>query len=163
ALANVALAPGESSNAMSFAHPGLLDGCLQAAGSTLPAPKDPGDVDLFSGIDQVQLFGPLPSSLLAYATSRAADSDGHEWRADGTALGALSGISMRRASRDVLSRVAKAGGDSDLFYEVTWRSVPGVQPAAPSLVGAEHFAARLQSRFDELARSTQLAAYDEIL
>ncbi len=170
ALANVALAPGEGSDAVSFAHPGLLDGCLQAAGSTLPAPSDPGDVYLFSGIDQVELFGPLPSSLLAHATSRAADPDGNEWRADvtlcgddGAVLGALSGISMRRASRDVLSRVAKAGGDSELFYRVTWQSVPSAQPAAPSLVGAEHFAARLQGRFDELARSTQLSAYDEIL
>ena len=113
-------AAGMRSDAVCWAHPGLLDGALQAVGLCVPQSEGGSEIYLLTEIDRVELAGPLPAQLLCHARLH----DAHEpqpaqWRADvtlrandGTVLGVIHGATLRRASRDALSRAVGAASDN---------------------------------------------------
>jgi acyl transferase domain-containing protein/NADP-dependent 3-hydroxy acid dehydrogenase YdfG/acyl carrier protein len=170
ALATIALDPALVGDAVAFAHPCLLDGALQAIGLAMPDAGDRGDVFLFTSLERVELRGPLPQRLRCHARlGEGTDGQGAELRADvtlrgddGAVLGVVRGACLRRASRSALARAA--GAVPTAFYEVRWEPAPAAAaPAHPPLPGPGALAGALGDRFETLAASSGLAAYDRLL
>jgi acyl transferase domain-containing protein/SAM-dependent methyltransferase/acyl carrier protein len=163
-----------------LAHPGLIDGALQAVGLALPPQDDDGFVYLFAGVHTVQ-FGatPLPPLLWCRARLRDGNASPHpaQWLADvtlhddsGRCLGRLEGVALRRAARESLQRIAaqaQPAGAPDaiaaLGYRVAWERVPDHTRAAPRLVPPALHGAGVSARFEALALEHGLAIYDTLL
>ncbi|MEO8057469.1 MAG: SDR family NAD(P)-dependent oxidoreductase [Burkholderiales bacterium] len=171
-LARIALDDADAPDAVVWAHPCLLDGALQAVGLALPASSDAADVYLLTGIERLQLAGPLPAALWCHVRVRAsATARPVEWRADvslrgddGTVLGVVTGVLLRRATRETLQRVIGASSpDAGLFYQVEWESAPAALRAAPLLLPPTRFIADLRDRFAALAVSEGVSVYEQLL
>ena len=121
--------PEEVAEDGSHAHATLLDGCFQVLASLL---GDGGPSYLPFGWDRLWLAGPLPGRLACHARLRTdlggsvegavpevltADLD--LYAADGAALGGVSGLAMKRATRAALLASAEAGGG--LLYRLAWK------------------------------------------
>ncbi len=171
ALAQIALPAVCANDAITWAHPALLDGALQAVGLALPPSTDGEQAYLLTEIDRIALTGPLPASLWCHArVLNARDRNPAEWQADvtlrsldGAVLGVIRGVRLRHASRDALARAIGGAAGRDLFYQVGWEPSPAATRAAPLLQRAESFVPRLQQRFDALAAQHGLSVYEQLL
>jgi acyl transferase domain-containing protein/acyl carrier protein len=179
-LARLQLADEALADDVALAHPGLLDGALQAAGLALPPQPPDGSVYLLTGVQAMQ-WGrmPLPPSLWCQVRLRDADGDPHptQWRADvtlhddsGAWLGLLQGVTLRRAARESLQRIAaqaQPGAAHDaiaaLGYQITWEPAPAAMRAARDLLSPTQHATRVATRFEALAAEHGLAVYDTLL
>ena len=177
-LARVQLPEAALADEVTLAHPGLLDGALQAVGLALPVRDDDGFVYLFAGVHKVQLDAtPLPAKLWCHARLRDADeAEPTQWLADvtlhddsGVCLGSLEGVALRRAARESLQRIAAqaqpAGPDAiaALGYGVVWEPSPDHSRAAARLVPPAQHGASVSARLDALAAEHRLALYDVLL
>ncbi|MBL8341595.1 MAG: SDR family NAD(P)-dependent oxidoreductase [Rubrivivax sp.] len=214
-LARLQLADAAAGDPVGLAHPGLLDGALQAVGLALPAPagEHEAHVYLFGGWQELQLSStPLPPTLWCHARLRAGgagdvhahvngqasghargQANGHTgkhvngaatpgeavapqtWLADvtlhdeqGTCLGRIEGVQLRRAARETLQRIVApvrseddAAAAAQLAYHVEWEPTP--LPAATQLVPPAASASALAERFEALAREHGLGIYDALL
>ncbi|MCE9672536.1 type I polyketide synthase [Myxococcus stipitatus] len=118
------------------AHPALLDACLRTAAAISPLLPE-GGLLLPVSFQRVEVFRPFPVRLWAHATQRGADAatglpitdltlvDEH-----GVVVAALTGLSVRRAEREVLLR-AVDGGWHDWLYRVAWARLPDGEPRLP--------------------------------
>ncbi len=122
-LARLQLADSALADPVTLAHPGLLDGALQAVGMALPAAASgaPGaagaTVYLLSGVQELMLHRcPLPPTLWCLASLRASDSaepaEPAQWQADvtlhddsGACVGRICGVTLRRAAVESLQRI----------------------------------------------------------
>ena len=124
-------------------HPLLLDGCFQVvAAARAQGGSDGTDTYLPFGWERLALPERLPDRLLCHVRMRGEpDSAGAESpevvSADialhdlsGAPIGALSGYTVKRATRSAL--LAAVEGIDELLYEVVWRDralPPGILPA----------------------------------
>jgi acyl transferase domain-containing protein/SAM-dependent methyltransferase len=177
-LASLALPAPCANDAVCWAHPGLLDGALQAVGLAVPrAMGESDDVYLLTGIDRLELAGPLPARLNCHARLHdAGEPAPAQWQADvtlcdddGRVLGLLHGVTLRRATRDALARAvgsldagAALAGD-ELFYRQDWEAAPAPARAAGSLAVPATFMPALRDGFVALAATHGVSVYDELL
>jgi len=173
ALARIALPTACADEPVTWAHPALLDGALQSIGLTLPQTEDTEHTYLFTGLDRIDLAGPLPASLWCHARLLNAvgqEPQPPEWQAevtlrslDGGVLGQIRGVHLRRASRDALARSLGHASGHGLFHEVVWEDAPAHAPAAASLPDPAGLAPALRERFGALAAEHGLAVYERLL
>ena len=168
ALAALALPPERAGDPVVWAHPCLLDGALQAVGLALGEAGASGDVHLFTGAERLELLGPLPDRLTCHARLRERAPDAPEVRADvtlraldGTRLGAVRGVCLRRASREALARAA--GGVPTAFYEVTWQPAPPPPRGRAWLADPARVVPAALARFEALAAESGLSVYEQLL
>ncbi len=187
ALARLARPGVVPAGAFTLAHPGVLDGALQAAGLALPLPEvqagtGPGATTtyLLHGLQELALRStPLPDALWCHARLRPAQSaEPAEWLADvellddaGVPLGRIAGISLRRAAVESLQRIvasataidAPADPVAPLGYQVRWEPAPAFTHAAPRLTPASACAQDTRAAFERLAAEHGMAVYDDLL
>jgi phthiocerol/phenolphthiocerol synthesis type-I polyketide synthase D len=106
-------------------HPALFDGCLRTAAAVTPLSADDA-LHLPVAIEALNLYQPLPERIWTYATQRSEErqtgfpsADLTLCAEDGTVVASLTGLSVRKAEREVLLR----GLDSDFqgwLYRMTW-------------------------------------------
>ena len=145
-------------------HPLLLDGCFQAMSAARHAAGgDSGSTYLPFGWERLRLAGRLPPRLICHARLRervraagegppeAVSGDLRFYAEDGVELGALSGYTVKRATRAAL--LAGTEEVQDLLYEVVWRDRPLVAgvAAADFLTPPKHVAGRSRSFTQYLA------------
>ena len=143
-MAEVALPEGVDRNGVGL-HPILLDGCFQVmsqarylAGSELAATYIP------FAWERLWLVGTLPDRIVCHAAMRESNASsepdtvpevltGDLWfyGLDGSALGGLSGFTVKRTTRASLFSATEAL--NDLFYEVVWRD----RPLLPGMLSAD--------------------------
>ena len=116
-------------------HPLLLDGCFQVVGVARNMTGGPEEATYLPfGWDRMWLSGRLPDGLYCHVSmsdsSQEADSESTEspevlsgelriYDSNGALLGALSGYTVKRATREAL--LSAVEGVDDLLYEVAWR------------------------------------------
>lgn len=173
ALAWIALPAASARETVTWAHPVLVDGALQAIGLALPDSGDANEVYLLTGVESIDLPRPLPEACWAHVRLHGAGgARPAEWRADvtlrgadGAVLGTMRDVTLRRASKAALvcaAEGARTTGD-DLYYRLEWEAAP-VRPAvAASLQAPTRFTAKLRERFDALATEHDLAIYAALL
>ena len=124
-------------------HPLLLDGCFQVMGAARAALGSDEQVTYLPfGWERLALPDRLPDRLLCHVRTRGEpDSAGAEspevisadialYDPGGSPIGALSGYTVKRATRSAL--LAAVEGVEELLYEVSWRDCalpPGMPPA----------------------------------
>jgi len=174
-LAELALPAGAAAfEGLQWAHPGLVDAALQAVGLAVPDSVGGDTLYLLAQIDRLALCGPLPERLLCQVRLQPpAGAQPAQWRADaalwthdGRALGRIEGITLRRASREALTRAAggaDAACDADLFYQVAWEPAPLVPVSAAQLQSPLQFERPLRERFTALAAEHGVAVYETLL
>jgi acyl transferase domain-containing protein/acyl carrier protein len=171
ALAQIHLPAACAGDDVTWVHPALLDGALQAVGLAVPAAADAEHAYLLTEVDRIDLVGPLPASLWCHArVLNARDNDPAEWLADvtlrsldGGVLGVVRGVRLRKASRDALRRAIGGADGSDLFYQTAWEAAPVFAPAAASLQDPASFAPQIRQRFGALAVQQGLSVYEQLL
>jgi acyl transferase domain-containing protein/acyl carrier protein len=166
-LARIALTTASAADAVAWAHPGLLDGALQAVGLALPHADTLDELFLLSQIDQLRLVSPLPAALWCHVRLRAAEQPS-EWRADvtlrgddDTVVGLIADIVLRRATRSTLQRSLGGTPDRGLFYKLVWEPVPAA--AHPSLRPPRQWIAGVRERFTSLALVHGMSVYEQLL
>ncbi|WP_288255010.1 type I polyketide synthase [uncultured Hydrogenophaga sp.] len=170
ALARLELPEAARGMPLSWAHPVLIDGALQAVGLSLPASDDDQHVYLFSSVDRIALAGPLPDSFWCHVrVLNARDVQPAEWQADvtlrsleGGVLGQLRGVRLRKASREAL-RHALGGAEAELLYEVGWEDAPAPVPATTAMPDPAALAPALRRGFAALAERHGLSVYERLL
>ena len=124
------------------AHPTLLDGCIQVLASLLGGSVSAGRSSYLPfGWDRLWLAGPLPGRLVCRARLRTDFAGAGEgavpevltadldlYATDGAPLGAVSGLTMKRATPAALLASAEAGGGS--LYRLAWKEQAEVGPEA---------------------------------
>ncbi|MXX44501.1 MAG: SDR family NAD(P)-dependent oxidoreductase [Acidimicrobiales bacterium] len=133
-------------------HPLLLDGCFQVLSlARYLTGVEHGAVYMPFGWEQLWVTGPLPERMICHAQIRRpaagsgaeADSasppevmtgDVRIYSEHGTPIGALTGFTVKRATRTAL--LSAGEGLKNLLYEVDWRE----QPAAERLLRADFLA-----------------------
>jgi acyl transferase domain-containing protein/acyl carrier protein len=179
ALVRIELPPTAIADAVTWAHPGLLDGAVQSVGLAVPKSADVSDLYLLTGIAYVALHGPLPRTFWCHAKLRDPMSvRPAEWKADvtlrgadGGEIGVLRGVCLRRATREALQRAARsamAGTTSaaprdGMFYQLAWEEIPAALAAAPFLTAPRNFAASLREGFERLAVRHGMQIYSDLL
>ncbi len=169
-LVQLALDTARSTDLITWAHPALLDGALQAVGLALPQSSDTENGDalyLLSGIDAVQLDAALPLTLQGRVRLRpASEPMPAEWQADidlfardGSPIGRVTGVRLRRAARKALLRAVGRPVEAGIGYGVDWEAVPVTAPATPWLVPPERFIAAVENHFNTLARQHGVEVY----
>ena len=176
-----------------WVHPILLDGCFQVmAAARAAAAAEGGAAYLPFGWERLWLNERLPERVVCHARMR--ESAGGEGEAevltgdlrfyapDGTALGGLTGYTVKRATRAAL--LSDSEGLQEMLYEVAWQERPlagGLQPAdalaGPAAAGegispfADYLStegvavddrARLLSDLERLSRAYALAALEQL-
>ncbi len=116
-------------------HPALLDACLQAMSAALPE-----DSDLYMplSIDRIRVYGDVGTTLWSHALVDAGTGSKETYSASievmndaGEIVAEVTGLRLKRASRDALMRIAQTQVDwHDWLYQVEW------QPAPPSSLGS---------------------------
>ncbi len=161
-LARVELAEDRVDDAVIWAHPGALDGALQAVGIAVPEAADASDVYLLTGVQRLALRQKLPREFWCHAVLRSSDSPRPaEWLADvrlldssGADLGAISGVRLQRAARETVQQP---------FYQVRWEESPPPIRAAALLASPQSFEADVRGNFARLAVEYGMAVYDDLL
>ncbi|ODS52931.1 MAG: hypothetical protein ABS36_15885 [Acidobacteria bacterium SCN 69-37] len=154
------------------AHVGRLDGALQTIGLALPAEDDGDEPFLLAAIERLELTWPLPRTFVCHVrlrqTGTPADTRARatEWHADltirhedGSVIGVLAGVTVRRASHSTLSPHASAS----LCYRLDWPVIDASGPAAPHLARPTAFVPDVRTRVTELAADHGVAVYDTLL
>ena len=121
-------------------HPMLLDGCFQVVGAALAGGEQETETDESQAYmpfawERLWLSGALPERVTCRARLRQSGGDAGTGRAgasaevvaadlwlygrDGEALGGVSGLAMKRATRAAF--LAAAGRTEDLLYAPVWR------------------------------------------
>ena len=146
-----------------LAHPGLLDGVLQAAGATLAAPDEASGTPLFflTGIGRLILTDPLPNRIWCHAVQTPAstadvkcvDVDIHDEA--GQTCGRLENIQLTRANSQ--------WAESAPTYKIAWHETPARSSAARELKSPESVAEDLERSFADISRQQNLGAYSSAL
>jgi acyl transferase domain-containing protein/SAM-dependent methyltransferase/acyl carrier protein len=162
AIARLALPAGLSPLDIPFADPGLLDGILQTAGASLPEEEnDENPLYFLTGIEQMSLTGPLPSTIWCRATLRNAQErhrqfvDAAIYDVEGDCIGVVTGVQLTRTDG---SQTVTPGQ-----YEVQWQPSSPKIPAAPLLHSPESVSRDVQSAFADLAAEHELENYGNLL
>jgi acyl transferase domain-containing protein/NADPH:quinone reductase-like Zn-dependent oxidoreductase/short-subunit dehydrogenase/acyl carrier protein len=131
AMAEIALSEELRADAARYLiHPALLDGCLQAAVGALPAGFDSVGADevlLPVRIKSVQITRSGTSAVWCHARLHGALDAGTRTfvidlalhGADGSAIGEVRGLELKRVQQSVLQRAALAE-DTDGLFEIAW-------------------------------------------
>ncbi|MGE0158275.1 MAG: type I polyketide synthase [Gemmatimonadales bacterium] len=166
ALATVSLPESRADDPRVWNHPALIDGALQTIGLAVPR-TDSDDTYVLAAIDGLSVDAQLPSTIWCHASSQR-DTKG--LRADLTLyssagrVGTISGVSLRRMSRDALAQWTPAReAEQGLFYEVAWEKAESTTPAASALATPTQLAASTRERFDALAEEHGLDVYGTLL
>lgn len=136
AMGEIALPEGFGSTGMDV-HPILLDGCFQTISvARHGASWDDTATYLPFGWEKLSLHGPLPERLLCHVEIRDSSVPSNEsseppefftadlwfYDLDGTDLGSIAGLTVKRATHvSLLSAVEEL---NDLIYQVVWRELP---------------------------------------
>jgi acyl transferase domain-containing protein/acyl carrier protein len=175
ALAQITLPNVCTQDLVIWAHPVLVDGAVQSIAFAVPESSSTNNAYLFTGAERIALLGQLPATFWCHSRVRNADDrDPAEWIADvtlssldGSAIGVISGVRLRRAPREALSRAVgetiRPDQMSELFYKVSWESAPVYPLASRHLVDPPSFVPRTQQRFGDLAQQHGLSNYEELL
>ncbi|AGC47287.1 non-ribosomal peptide synthetase [Myxococcus stipitatus DSM 14675] len=127
-------------DAMSFAHPALLDACLQVVGGAYP---DPSASELYvpTGIESLSLYGGLAARMWSHAVVRPVDETRKRLRAevrvfgeDGRLCAQVLGLELQRTSREALSPAASATLDGQLYVR-RWEPLALDVPARAAVSG----------------------------
>ena len=169
-VARLELPESRLGDAVAWAHPALLDGALQSVGLALPA-SNSSDIYLFTGVERVQVSGPLPAVLWCEARLRDAGAiQPKQWLADvvlrdrdGGSLGEIHGVCVRRTTREALRQAVGGRSDASLFYQVEWETLPPSAPVAGRLDDPQRFAPGVRQQFTTLARTNGMSVYDDLL
>lgn len=167
ALAEVELDQSVASDTVSWVHPALLDGIVQAIGLADEGAEP--QAALLTGINRVALATPLPGLLRCAVRVRSRPSStAPEWVADievqgrdGTPLGILDGVRLRQAGRAALAHALDGVAELPPFYRVSWRALPA--PGGTPSTDSATLAAAASRAFDELVPRHQLRQYDTLL
>jgi acyl transferase domain-containing protein/acyl carrier protein len=169
-VSRIELPASRLNDIVSWAHPALMDGALQSVGLALPESAG-SDIYLFTGVDRVQVSGPLPSMLWCETHLR----DPHaiqpkQWLADvvlrdsdGVHRGEIQGVCVRRTTREALRHAVGGRTENSLFYQIEWESLPPSLRAAGRLQDPEQFVPLVRDQFTALARSNGMSIYDDLL
>ncbi|MFY1827579.1 type I polyketide synthase [Myxococcus fulvus] len=119
------------------AHPALLDACLRTAAAVTPL--SPDDALLLPVlIHRLELYQRLPARLWTFATQHAEPgstehptTDMTLCAEDGSVVASLTGLSVRKAEREVLLRGLDVDWQ-DWLYRVTWRPCPSQDELRPA-------------------------------
>ncbi len=169
ATAELELDQSVAGDAVSWVHPALLDGILQAIG--LADETAEAQAALLTGIGRVTLVTPLPPRLrcMVRVRSRPSPTD-PEWVADidvqgrdGAPLGMLANVRLRQVGRATLEHALGRGAEAPLFYRVAWRAQPTPDAGGPPTADTGLLAAAADRAFDQLAPRHQLQRYDTLL
>jgi acyl transferase domain-containing protein/SAM-dependent methyltransferase/acyl carrier protein len=172
ALVQIRLPASAAGDDMSWAHPCLLDGALQSVGIAVPQRAGDDCAHLLTHVDRIDLAAALPETLWCHArVLNARDEQPAEWHAEvtlrsleGSVLGVIQGVCLRRAPRDALERAVGLGQTSSgLFHRLAWENSPPAARAATFLQPPDRFAAAIRARFGTIAAEQGLAVYDELL
>jgi acyl transferase domain-containing protein/SAM-dependent methyltransferase/acyl carrier protein len=169
-VARIELSAECAGDAVSWVHPALLDGALQAIGLALPESADP-DVYLLTGAARVSVVAPLPAQL--FCEVRLHHSDEPRPRAhvadvvlrddQGEYRGEIAGVSLRRTTREALRAAAGQIAPSNLFYRVEWEELPPAERAASALRDIPAIARDSSDRFESIASAHGLSIYEDLL
>ncbi len=107
-----------------FAHPALLDGCIQAL---IAATLDEKNIYLPIGFDQMILYSPLESSLQAYArivseSDQILKGDIILFTSEGKVLAEIRGFQAKKTTPALLNNSLKK--QIQLTYELSWQPSP---------------------------------------
>lgn len=114
-------------------HPVLLDAIFQSALPLLPADAfRNGLLPLPVAVERLWLRGPLPQHVRVEVSLGATEGDGDGYRchycihaSDGTLLGEVTGLTLKRVSFAAASSVANdAHASADFHYQPSWRRQP---------------------------------------
>ena len=168
--------PGEALGEVSFpaalgrngldVHPLVLDGCFQVVGAARGLTGTQGATTYLPfGCERLWLAGRLPERVVCHVRMHTAFSEPEAetgeppevlsgelniYDTDGVLLGALSGYTVKRATREAM--LSAIEGVKELLYEVVWRDsalAPGLLPAdffpspATVAVGSQSFSGYL--------------------
>ena len=138
ALGEIALPAGVERNGIDI-HPLLLDGCFQVVAASRDESARGEAAYMPFAWERLWLAGPLPDRVVCHVQlregvfERPADvevaqppetvtADLWLYTPAGSALGGLSGFTLKRATRAAL--LSAVEGLDDLFYEIVWRDRP---------------------------------------
>lgn len=157
-------------------HPILLDACFQVAVAALPH-SDGSGAYLPMGIEQLVVTGAFDTTIWSFARLRPSPPnapvmlvDLHLFKADGTPVASVSGLSFRYAGRETLARsLGQTNPSADWMYEVAWQTAalsPNQQQHTATgtwmVVTEDHLAGRyLIDRLRELGAHAMLVMLDE--
>ncbi|MFE8598038.1 amino acid adenylation domain-containing protein [Archangium violaceum] len=122
-----------------FAHPALLDACLQVVGGAYPD-TDVSELYVPTNIESLVLSGGLEDGVWSHAVVRPLDEARKRLRADVRIFGGdgrlrarVRGLELQRTSREALGAAVAASLD-DWLYERRWEALAleGTGPTAPA-------------------------------
>ena len=158
---------------VTWVHPALLDGAIQAGGMAIPNSSKTEDVYLFADVEAIELATPLPPTVWCNAILREPATLPNDWRVDitlysesGSAVGAIRGLCLRRASLETLNHIVRARAQhasKNRHYKIVWQPTPVVPSAAQSLSPLKGHASQIEKRFVDLAAQHGLSIYDDLL
>lgn len=171
AFAEISLPDACAHDEVVWAHPALLDGALQSVGLAVPESTDADHAYLLTEVEHIQLVESLPGTLWCHTRLRNPDQrNPAEWladvtlhSADGSPLGMITGVRLRRTSREALSRAVGMTAGANLFYEVAWHDAPAKPVAARLLAASETFVPLVRQRFSDLSMQHGLSIYERLL
>ena len=148
-------------------HPLLLDGCFQILAASRDESVRSETTYMPFGWERMWLAGPLPERIVCHVQLRQDTGEGQAdapaleqeagqppetltadlriYAPDGSALGELSGFTVKRATRAAL--LSAVEGLDGLFYETVWRDRPLAEsaPSADFLTGPAEIASRIEA------------------
>ena len=145
-------------------HPVLLDGCVQVIAAAMPSEVDPDALYLPIGIGRYTLLRRAGMRCWSHVTMTAGSGDTSRadvrvFDDDGTLLGILERVQLKRVTRDALGRL----GDrwlEDALYETRWRHAPLTAAAGTDMPSPEVLGDAAGARLDELSETAGIRAYD---
>jgi acyl transferase domain-containing protein/acyl carrier protein len=170
AVAEILLPDACAGDQIVWAHPTLLDGALQSVGLAIPESAGADHAYLLTEVERIQLVESLPGTLWCHAHLRNPDQrNPPEWfadmtlhSADGDLLGVITGLRLRRSSREALSRAVGTTAGVNLFYEVAWHNAPAKPVAARLLAALDTFAPLVRQRFSALSAQHGFSIYERL-
>jgi myxalamid-type polyketide synthase MxaB len=133
ALGRVQLPPTlQADEAHYCIHPALLDACWQVLGAVVNDGQK--EAYLPTAVDEIQLFGPVPSQVWSQVTlypaerpkQRQISADLMLWNDAGEAVATVQGLILKQVPQRVLQRVLRPDFE-DWLYRLDW------QPLAPAV------------------------------
>ena len=157
ALAEIRL-PEEQAAGAFHLHPALADACFQILGAALPAEAagDPDAVYLLVDIDKLVLRGTAQPAwshvrLRSTGSPETLVADFRLFDGSGALLADVSGLRLKRASREAL-RAATRADAGDWLYRITWKpslragATAAPQPESWLLLGERDMTSAMASR-----------------